>query len=834
MTSDRIVSLSEYYRLPQASQPSDFYKRLLEVVCNNATLALFIMDEHQQCIYMNPAAETLTGFSLAETQGRALHDVIHHTRPDGRPYPLCECPIDQAFPQNNREQGEEVFVHKDGHFYPVAYTASPIREGDRVTGTIIEVRDITQEKLDQQSREEALRREQQLRAEAEATQRRLTHLLEHMTDAFIALDRNWRVIYLNAEAERISRKSRSEVLGRTHWEEWPASIGTAMETQYRQAMAEQIPVHFEHHYYLPPDYDLWLEVHAYPSEDGLGIFYRNITDRKRAEVALSQSEFRYQTLVKNIPGMVYRYAPDTGIGDRFTYVSSGSRDLFELEPDLILQDPSEFWSLVHPEDVASLQVSIEQAVVQSTGWEWEGRFITPSGKMKWIQGKARMEAIGQGKVWDGLLIDITDRKQAETERERLLIREKNAREDAETANRIKDEFLAVLSHELRSPLNPILGWTKLLQTQTLDQQKTQQALATIERNAKLQTQLIEDLLDVSRILRGKLTLNTGAVNLLDTIEAAMETVRLAVDAKAIDLCLAVTSSSRSLQVMGDAARLQQVVWNLLSNAVKFTPTGGRIEVKLETVTGHCSSMTQRFDSPPTPDSPSSALPYAQITVSDTGKGIAPDFLPYVFDYFRQEDGTTTRKFGGLGLGLAIVRHITELHGGTVRVESAGEGQGATFTVQLPLPGSDLLGEQEETADVPCLAEYSSLQGVRVLAVDDDADIRELIEFVLQQAGATVCAVSSASEVLQQIKVFAPDVLISDIGMPEMDGYMLMRQIRTFLERRGILAIALTAYAGEINQQQAMAAGFRVHLAKPIEPKALIEAIEMILNRNRPL
>ncbi|PSR13981.1 histidine kinase [filamentous cyanobacterium CCP3] len=411
-------------------------------------------------------------------------------------------------------------------------------------------------------------------------------------------------------------------------------------------------------------------------------------------------------------------------------------------------------------------------------------------------------------------MDITDRKQAEAvrlrlaeEREQLLKREKTARQEAETANRIKDEFLAVLSHELRSPLNPILGWSKLLQTHKLSEQKTQQALATIERNAKLQTQLIEDLLDVSRILRGKLVLNTVPVSLSHTVEAALETVKLAIETKDIRVQ---TSFNQDVDVvMGDAARLQQVIWNLLSNAVKFTPPQGTIEIRLRPGQ-NC----------------------VQIQVRDTGKGITPDFLPYVFDYFRQEDGTTTRNFGGLGLGLAIVRHITELHGGTVGAESAGEGMGSTFTVQLPLlKGQDdnWPGPGRERSAHP--APLYPLAGVRVLAIDDDGDVRELVEFMLQQAGAEVRVMASATETLQQLADFAPDILISDVGMPEVDGYMLMRQIRALApDRRAIPAIALTAYAAEVDQQEAIAAGFQLHLAKPIEPEALIDAIVNLLNR----
>jgi len=410
---------------------------------------------------------------------------------------------------------------------------------------------------------------------------------------------------------------------------------------------------------------------------------------------------------------------------------------------------------------------------------------------------------GQPRGSVGAFLDITDRKRTEAEREQLLERERIAREQAEAANRIKDEFLAVLSHELRTPLNPIIGWIQLLRKGTLDQPTTAIALETIERNAKLQTQLIEDLLDISRILQGKLALKLDAVDLAATIEAAKETVRLAAESKSIAIQTELEPTARSL--LGDANRLQQVIWNLLSNAVKFTPPEGQVHIAL------AYSATE-----------------AQITVQDTGKGIAPAFLPFVFETFRQADGTITRTFGGLGLGLAIVRQIVELHGGTVLAESAGEGLGATFSVRLPLRATALpMSQSCELVDQPL-----SLQAVRVLVVDDETDTRELLTFILEQAGAKVTAVSSAAAALAALLETMPDVVLSDIGMAEMNGYSLMRQIRSLRpEQSGhIPAIALTAYAGEYNQRQAIAAGFQQHLSKPVEPEALVKAIAQLLRQ----
>ncbi|MEH2289776.1 hybrid sensor histidine kinase/response regulator [Nostoc sp.] len=391
------------------------------------------------------------------------------------------------------------------------------------------------------------------------------------------------------------------------------------------------------------------------------------------------------------------------------------------------------------------------------------------------------------------------------ERARLYEAEQTARKSAENANRIKDEFLAVLSHELRSPLNPILGWSKLLQTKKLDEKTIPQALKTIERNAKLQAKLIEDLLDISRILQGKISLNIYPVDLASVISAAMETVRLSAEAKSIEMHISLEPNLG--QVLGDSSRLQQIVWNLLSNAVKFTPEGGQVDIRLSS----CSKSNSNS---------------AIIQVSDTGKGIDPNFLPYVFEYFRQENSSTTRKFGGLGLGLAIVHHLVELHGGTVQVESEGEERGATFTVRLPLIQNKLEIKQDSSNSEPS----SNLNGVKILVVDDDTDTREFITFLLEEYGANVTAVTSANEALATLAQSLPDILLSDIGMPEVDGCMFMRQLRTLPPEQGgqIRAIALTAYAGEMNAQQVLRAGFNKHIAKPVEPSELVDAIATLI------
>lgn len=468
-------------------------------------------------------------------------------------------------------------------------------------------------------------------------------------------------------------------------------------------------------------------------------------------------------------------------------------------PELTAQPYIEF---VHPDDRAATVAAADLIAQGIPLHEFENRYRARNGSYRWISWS--VAPFIEQKLMYCVARDMTDRKSAEVEREQLLQQTQVAKEAAETANRIKDEFLAVLSHELRSPLNPILGWTRMLQTGRLNAPQTQQALATIERNAALQAQLIEDLLDISRILRGKLVLNVVSVDLASIIRAALETIRLAAEAKNIQI--QTMFEGTRWRVSGDVARLQQVVWNLLSNAVKFTPEQGRVEIRLSEV-GH----------------------HAQIEVSDTGKGISAEFLPYVFERFRQEDGSTTRQFGGLGLGLAIVQQIVELHGGTVNVSSPGEHQGATFTVTLPL-------EQIESPSLPNSDElfaiaHASLVGIHVLIVDDEPDARDFQAFVLEQRGANVTVVDSAIAALQQLNQVMPDVLLSDIGMPNMDGYTLMQLIRSRPPEQGgmIPAIALTAYVGELNQRKAIESGFQKHFAKPVAPDLLIQAIADLVN-----
>ncbi|MGI9165220.1 MAG: ATP-binding response regulator [Pyrinomonadaceae bacterium] len=380
---------------------------------------------------------------------------------------------------------------------------------------------------------------------------------------------------------------------------------------------------------------------------------------------------------------------------------------------------------------------------------------------------------------------------------------------AEAAAHAKDEFLAVVSHELRTPLNAILGWARMLRVGKLDPESVIHAVETIERNAKSQTKLIEDLLDFSRIISGKLRLDVGPVELASVVEAAADVVRPAADAK--EIRLQIVLDPRAGPVPGDPERLQQMMWNLLSNAVKFTPKGGRVQVRLERINSH-----------------------VEITVSDTGEGISAEFLPLVFERFVQADNTTTRRHGGLGLGLAITRHLAELHGGTISADSAGEGQGATFTLMLPVMSVHGPAHQPTTSDQqPFMggpnerhAVLPRLDGLHVLVVDDEHDARRLLNTVLTQSGAKVTAVATVADALEKLQLIKPDLLVSDIEMPNEDGYSLIRKVRLLEKAQGGLtpAIALTAHARFSDRMRALTAGYQMHLPKPVEPMELVTVI----------
>ncbi|MBW4442773.1 MAG: PAS domain-containing protein [Plectolyngbya sp. WJT66-NPBG17] len=618
---------------------------------------------------------------------------------------------------------------------------------------------------------------------------RLQNTLASIRESVVVIDPQWNITYLNPQAVTTMRMPHETILGSNFWELFPDLVGTEFWDRMHQVMHSRAPTQFEYHY---PTWNHWFENRIYPTPEGIVNLCVDITERKRIETELLQKNAILNVVNEATPVLIFLKDRQ----GRITYANPATLEVLDRRAsEVIGYRDCDLYA-----EYAAEVMEADQRIMESGQMELIEE--SPDGVRTFLSMKMPYRnEVGEVIGLIGVATDISDRVQFERDREQVLQQEQRAREAAEQANRIKDEFLAVLSHELRSPLNPILGWSKILKTGTLDHTRTQQALTTIERNAKLQSELIEDLLDVSRILQGKLRLNVSPINLIWTIQSAIETVRLAAEAKSITIK---TTLAEVGQVSGDATRLQQIVWNLLSNAVKFTPEGGRVVVQLESIDNQ-----------------------AQITITDTGKGIDPSFLPYMFDYFRQEDGATTRKFGGLGLGLAIVRHLVELHGGAITATSDGAELGATFTVTLPLMSMQPTAKgNTDRSDL-----LLDLSGMQVLVVDDEPDSRDFIAFVLEQAGAQVKTATSAAEAFEILTRLQFDMLLSDIGMPDMDGYMLMQQIRALSpEQNGkICAIALTAYAGDFNQQQALQAGFQRHLAKPIEPDVLIREVASLIS-----
>jgi PAS domain S-box-containing protein len=530
------------------------------------------------------------------------------------------------------------------------------------------------------------------------------------------------------------------------------------------------------------------------------VLVHDITERKQAETALRISEDRYRDLVDNSHELICTH---------------------DLEGRVLSVNPWAARVLGYPQN-SLVGINIRDGLLPEYREKFDEylRIVTTEGSARGVM-KVRT-ATGETRLWEyyntlrtegvekpivrGMAHDATERRQA-------LKREKEARMDAEAANRVKDEFLSTLSHELRTPLTAIMGWSDLLLHDEVEPKKRRQAIETIFRNANSQCQLINDLLEVSRIITGKIRLEFVACELHSVIEAAAESIRPTAEAKGVRL--QVLLEPHVGPVFGDRERLQQIVWNLLSNGVKFTGRGGVVQVMLQRINSHI-----------------------EIVVNDTGVGINSEFLPHVFERFRQADGSTTRTYGGLGLGLAIVRHLVELHGGTAWAESAGERQGSQFTVRLPAMTNEEHPVPQELKQ-PAVTEVetrdrrpSSLQGLRVLVVDDEIDARTLLTMMLEKCGAQVVAVGSSREGLESIESWLPDVLIADIGMPVEDGYGLIRKVRALPKKKGgqTPALALTAYARTEDRVRALSEGYQVHLAKPVDRFELAAVVASLGHR----
>jgi PAS domain S-box-containing protein len=742
----------------------------------------------------NKGAERIFGYTAEEAIGQSVTMLIPADHPDEEPFILARLRAGERI-----EHYETVRVRKDGSFVDISLTVSPIRGPDgRIIGASKIARDISERK----------RAEQALRQREEE----LTDFIENSAVGLHWVGPDGTILWANKAELELLGYTREEYIGH-HIGEFHADSEVIEDILGRLTRDETL--HSYEARLRCKDGSLRYVLISSNVNRRNGEFYhtrcftRDITERRLAEQALRQSEERFAKAFQASPLALTITSLKTSrlleVNETFCRMSGYTREeaVGRTTPELGL------W-------VRDSDREEEVAMVSERGQlrDREYRFRLKDGTERIGLLSAERIEIGGEPCALTVIQDITEQKRAEAERDQTLEREKALRAKAEEASRLKDEFLATVSHELRTPLTAILGWAHMLRTGQFSDEDSVKALETIERNARSQAQLIDDLLDVSRIVTGKLRLDVRLVDPNSFIESAIEAVRPAAEAKGIRVQRIMDTGVVS--VSGDPVRLQQVVWNLLSNAIKFTPKGGRVQIRLERVNSHI-----------------------EIAISDNGAGITPGFLPHVFDRFRQADGTTTRQHGGMGLGLAIVRHLVELHGGTVRAESPGEGQGSTFTVMLPVaPVYQRFGIEERVhpATRETLPSYECadrLDGLRVLIVDDEPDTLELLKVGLGQCGAEVVTTRTVAEALEAITTVAPDVLISDIGMPDEDGYSLIRRVRALPVESGgrVPAIALTAYARVGDRMQALKAGYQMHVPKPVELAELVAVTASLVRRD---
>jgi PAS domain S-box-containing protein len=648
-------------------------------------------------------------------------------------------------------------------------------------------------------------------------------LVESVRDyAIFMLDVQGYILTWNAGAERIKGYAADEIIGQHFSKFYPLEAVERGHPAYELRVAAEQGRFEEEGWRVRKDGSLfWANVvitalrEADGELRGFGKVTRDLTQRREFEQSLRQSEERFRLLVESVRDYAFFMLNENG--DVATWNVGAERINGYAADEIIGQHFSKFY----PEDAVrsgwpehELHVAVAQGQFSEEGWR-----LRKDGSRYWahVTITALRDQEGRLRGFAKLTQDLSERQTRsaqlpETSHEEMIAAERAARMQAQRAVRMKDEFLATLSHELRTPLHAILGWVQVLRTapSPLSDQDVRRTVEVIERNAKAQVQLIEDLLDLSRILGGQVRLDVQRVALIDVIGAAVDSARPAADAKGVRI-ETILDARRGI-VSGDPARLQQVVWNLLTNAIKFTPRDGKIQVLLERVNSH-----------------------VEITVSDTGVGISEDFLPHVFDRFSQRDSSAGRRYGGLGLGLAITKQLVELHGGTVSAKSAGEGKGAMFIVRIPLmlvqdAAADAREEPSEAEQLEAMS-LPELNRTQVLAVDDEADARELIRRVLETHGARVTTVSSAEQALAALKTMTPDVLVSDIGMPDGDGYQLIRSVRASEAKgRHIPALALTAFARSDDRKRAMLAGYDAHLAKPFDLAEFLLVIARMVNR----
>ena len=779
----------------------------LAAVVDTALDCIIGMDHQGRVTEWNPAAEQTFGYSRDQVLGQEMAGLIippalreRHRAGLSRYLATGDGPV-------LGRRFEITAVRSDGSEFPVELTIIrlPGEEPPAFTGHI---RDITEAK-----------RAQEARRMSEFRWQRLVEQSPLSTQIF-APDGTIRQV--NAAWERLWGVTPADLPGYNilHDEQL---VQRGMMPLFRRAFAGEAvtiePIAYAVDRGRFAGQPRWCGAYVYPVKDDTGrieevvLVHNDVTEQRVVEEALRESEERLRAIFQQTEAGIAQVDLEGRFvlaNDRYVQIVGRSRD--EL-PTLRMQD------ITHPDDLPHNLALLQRAVSDGTPFVIEKRYVRPDGSHVWVSNSVSVTRGADGKP-NGVVaatVDITARRRAETEREQLLESERAARLEAERASRMKDEFLATLSHELRTPLNAILGWSQVLASGSRDDDDLVKGLRTIERNARAQTQIIEDLLDMSRIVSGKVRLDVQRVDLGELVRLAVETAKPSAEAKGIRLQAVLDPHAGP--VSGDPNRLQQVFWNLLSNAVKFTPKGGRIQVLLE-----------RLNSD------------VEVSVIDTGEGIRPEFLAHVFDRFRQGDSTTTRAHGGLGLGLSIVKQLVELHGGSVRAKSAGIDHGATFVVTLPLtvlhpepePAAERRHPRAPQSFVTLPDDCVEIAGVKVLVVDDEPDARALIKRLLDDCGAEVITAASAAEALDRVRTERPHVLVSDVGMPGEDGYSLIRRVRALGAEHGgnVPAVALTAYARSEDRTRSILAGFQMHVAKPIEASELIAVVATLAERSR--
>ena len=788
----------------------------------------------------NKGAEQLFGYKAKEAIGQSLSILIPPHRSDEMPRIL-----EQLKKGEHIEPYQTERVRKDGQIVQVSLTVSPIKDSNgRIVGGSVISRDIT-DRLENERRLACNLAITRILAESPAVDDAITRVLQIICEslgwrlgAMWALDPYANVLH----CQKTWRNNQSQegefeaiCLQRTFSEGvgLPGRVWSSLKPAWipdvtlddnfsraRFATAEGLHAAFA---FPILSGDSLLGVIEFLSDEirkpddallamvaGIGNQIGQLLERKRAEQALQQSEEQLRLALGAANMGAWDYHVKTGA----VKWSTSLEVIHGLAPGTFGGTFDDYLRVIHPDDKAYVLRSLAKSIEEDTEHDIEYRIVLPNREIRWVEGRGEVmrDASGNAVRVTGVCLDISDRKDAEGDRDRLLELEHEARAEAELANRAKDEFLALVSHELRTPLNAIIGWVDILlaKPDRIDDQAIR-ALEIIKRNAGLQTRIIEDILDVSGIVTGKLKIDARPVNLAAVLQAAINAVQPSADERQIRLRPVFEEAVDP--VNGDPHRLQQIFWNLLSNAIKFSSEGKEVEIHLSQVDSN-----------------------ARIIVSDYGEGISADFMPHIFDRFTQADVTSTRKYSGLGLGLAIVKHLVELHGGTVEAFSAGEKLGSVFTVTLPcaIAALDLTSEKRILDEQRGAISASLLAGLKVLVVDDDLASREVLSALLALRAAEVRAAGSVVEALDALSDWKPDVLVSDIGMPGQDGYDLIKAIRSRSENDGgrIPAIALTGYATLQDGERALSAGYQTHIAKPVEPRSLVSLIARLGEKAR--